>query len=149
MNPEKIVRDFYTAMDELGFRAAFEKFLHDDIVKEDTGFGKTTGKVLTMQGLEAYLETFGRAFARIEIHNLAVNGDTVLTERTEYCENRETGDQYIGHLMSTFVIKDDRIIRWADYYDPSAYKYGKAMPRGPATRELMRMWSASHKLKQA
>jgi limonene-1,2-epoxide hydrolase len=96
---------------------------------------------MTMQGLEAYLETFKRPYARIEIHNLAVNGDTMLTERTETCENRETGDRYVGHLMSVFEVKDGQIIRWADYYDPSSSQYDKSMPRAPETRKLMKMWS--------
>jgi len=133
-SPEEIVRSFYKAWDTAGFRAAFEQYLHPDVLKEDSGFGATPGKAMTMQGLEAYLETFNRPFARVEIRNLAVTGNTVLTERTEYCENRETGDRYVGHLMSVFVIEGDRI-------DPSSYQYGKAMPRGPETRKLMKLWS--------
>ena len=144
-DPEGIVRNFYKAWDSMGFREAFQQYLHPDVVKEDSGFGATPGKAMTMQGLEAYLETFQRPYARVEIHNLAVNGNTVLTERTEYCENRETGDSYTGHLMSVFVIEDGQIIRWADYYDPSSYQFGKAMPRGPATRQLMKMWSEKKK----
>jgi hypothetical protein len=38
-NPEEIVRSFYKACDTLGFRAAFEQYLHPDVVKEDSSFG--------------------------------------------------------------------------------------------------------------
>jgi len=144
-SPEDIIREFCKAWDTVGFREAFQQYLHPNVIKEDSGFGATSGKELTLQGLEAYIETFKRPYARVEIRNLAANGNTVLMERTEHCENRETGDTYVGHLMSVFVIEDGQIIRWADYYDPSAYQYGKAMPRGPATRQLIKMWSEKKK----
>ena len=143
--PEEIVRQFWDCMENEGSPTAFKKFLHPDVVKEDTGFGKTVGLEMALVGLEVYLELFKRPYVRTEIKNLAVNGNTVLMERTEHNINRENGDTYTGDLMAVFVIDGDKIVRWADYYDPTPYRYGRAMPRTENTRKLMKMWTAVNK----
>ena len=65
----------------------------------------------------------------MEITHLAVNGDVVLTERVEHCENRDTADVYVGHHMSAFTLRDGKIVRWTDYFDPTDYKNGTALPK--------------------
>jgi limonene-1,2-epoxide hydrolase len=82
-----------------------------------------------MDGVGQYLTVFQRPYARVELVNLAVNGDVVLTERVEVCENRDTGDSYTGSHMSAFTLRDGKILRWADYFDPTDYRNGTALPK--------------------
>ena len=145
---EETVRQFWKCMEEEGSPTAFKKFLHPDIVKEDSGLGKTIGLEMALVGLDVYLEVFKRPYVKAEIRNLAVNGNTVLLERTEHNINRETGDVYTGDLMAVMVVdKDGKITRWADYYDPTPYKYGKAMPRSESVGKLIKMWNAVNRKK--
>lgn len=130
LTPEDVVRSFYDDWDSLGFRKSYEKHLHPDVTVENTGFPDWHGRDFVLEMLDIYMDTFQRPFARVELHNIASNGNTVLTERTEHNENRETGDVYTGKLMTTFVIEDGLIKRWAEYYDPSPYKFGSAVPLG-------------------
>lgn len=129
MTPEEVVRGFYDDWDKIGFRKAYEKWLHPDCVVENPGM-TWHKKDYVLENLDLYLQAFPRHYARVELHNIAVNGNTVLTERTEHNENRENGDTYTGDLMTTFVIEDGLIKRWAEYYDPAPYKFGAAVPLG-------------------
>ena len=129
IKPEDVVLAFYADWDKVGFRKAYENWLHPDCVVENPGM-TWKGKDYVLENLDLYLQAFPRPYARVDLHNIAVNGNTVLTERTEHNENRETGDTYTGDLMTTFVIEDGLIKRWAEYYDPSPYKFGAAVPLG-------------------
>lgn len=139
-SPKDIVLAFFECFEKEGTQVAFPRYMHPDVIKCDSGLGCTVGLEMTMVGLRAYLEIFHRPFVRIDIKNIAVNGNVVFAERVETNENRETGDKFVGELTSVMVVEGDKIIRWSDYYDPSDYKYGRAMPRTPAVRELMKMF---------
>ncbi|MGM5069119.1 nuclear transport factor 2 family protein [Rhodococcus qingshengii] len=128
--PEDVVRSFYADWDTLGFRKSYEKHLHPDVTVVNTGFPDWHGKDFVLEMLDIYMDAFQRPYARVDLHNIAVNGNIVLTERTEHNENRETGDTYSGDLMTSFTIEDGLIKRWAEYYDPTPYKFGKAVPLG-------------------
>ncbi|MFE3059937.1 nuclear transport factor 2 family protein [Nocardia sp. NPDC059239] len=130
LKPEDVVRSFYADWDTLGFRKSYEKHLHPEVTVENTGFPDWHGRDFVLQMLDIYMDAFQRPFGRVEILNMASNGNVVLTERIEHNENRETGDTYSGKLMTTFVIEDGLIKRWAEYYDPAPYKFGAAVPLG-------------------
>lgn len=51
----------------------------------------------------------------VTIHNLAVNGDTVLTERTDLL--RVGPFQSTFWVCGTFQVKDGKIVVWRDYFD--------------------------------
>jgi limonene-1,2-epoxide hydrolase len=44
--------------------------------------------------------------------------------------SEDGSDTYSGPLMSRFVVGGGKIKQWADYYDPSSYKFGEALPVG-------------------
>jgi len=129
MTPEESVRAFYDAWDTLGFDGAFRQWFHPDGVWQNNADAPRVGIDAIMDGIAAYLSVFQRPFARVEIVNLAVNGDVVLTERVERCENRDTGDTYVGQHMSAFTLRDGKIERFADYFDITDYRNGAALPK--------------------
>lgn len=130
VKPEDVVQSFYAAWDTVGFRKAYETHLHPECVVENPGLGEWHGRDYVLEMLDRYMQAFQRPYATVELHNIAVNGNTVLTERTEHNQNRETGDTFTGKLMTTFVIEDGLIKRWAEYYDVRPYLYGEAVPLG-------------------
>jgi limonene-1,2-epoxide hydrolase len=130
MKPEDVVLAFYADWDKVGFRKAYENWLHPECVVENPGLGAWHGLDYVLEMFDLYVQAFQRPYCRVDLRNIAVNGNTVLTERTETNENRETGDTFTGDLMSTFVIEDGLIKRWAEYYDPAPYRYGSAVPLG-------------------
>jgi limonene-1,2-epoxide hydrolase len=129
--PEEIVMAFYDAWDTVGFEQAYLTYLHPNVRVENPALPVWEGRDTVMKGLALYMATFKRPYAKVEVHNLAVNGNTVLTERTEHNRNEAGDDVYTGDLMTVFVIEDDLIIRWAEYYDPTPYKFGEALPHPP------------------
>lgn len=69
----------------------------------------------------------GTAFAA-EIHNIAADGDTVMTERTDYLQ---AGPLRLGFwVCGTFRVRDGRIELWRDYFD--WMDIGRATVRGLA-----------------
>ena len=143
-DPKQVVLDMFECMDREGTRVAFPRYLHPDVIKCDTGLGNNVGLDMVLMGLEAYLEVFDRPNVHADIKNIAASGNVVFAERVETNFNAETGDKFVGELASVMVVEGDKIIRWSDYYDSSEYKYGRAMPRSPSIKKLMKMFGALH-----
>ncbi|HSW11488.1 MAG TPA: limonene-1,2-epoxide hydrolase family protein [Solimonas sp.] len=56
----------------------------------------------------------GTGFA-VQIHNIAADGDTVMTERTDILK---LGPAHIGFwVCGTFRVEEGRIVLWRDYFD--------------------------------
>jgi len=128
-SPEAVVRAMYAAWDTVGFIESYKIYMHDDVIMENPGGAVFHGLEMLIKITENYNERYKRPYARIVVKNLAVNGNTVLTERDETCYNRETGDTFSGFVaMSAFVVENGKITRWADYFDPTPYKVGSALP---------------------
>jgi len=51
-----------------------------------------------------------------QLHAIAANGDTVLTERTD-CFNYADGRKLAIPLMGIFKVVDGEITEWRDYFD--------------------------------
>lgn len=144
-DPKQVVLDYFACCDKEGARVAFQRYLHPDVIKCDSGLGSNVGLEMVLTGLDSYLEIFDRPFVHCDIKNIAVAGNVVLAERVETNYNPETGDKFVGELASVMVVEGDKIIRWSDYYDSSEYKYGRAMPRSPSTKKLLKMFGDLHK----
>ena len=144
-DPKQLVLDYFECCDTEGTRVAFQKYLHPDVIKYDTGLGANVGLDMVLTGLEAYLEIFDRPNVLCDIKNIAAAGNVVFAERVETNYNPETGDKFVGELASVMVVEGDKIIRWTDYYDSSEYKYGRAMPRTPSVRKLLKMFGDLHR----
>jgi limonene-1,2-epoxide hydrolase len=130
LTPEQVVRAFYDAWDKVGFEVAYKTFLAEDVVVWNPGLGDWNGLDTVLQGLSVYLRAFRRPFASVDLKNIAVDGNVVLTERVETNRSEDGSDTFSGPLMSRFVVEGDKITQWAEYYDPSPYKFGEAVPMG-------------------
>jgi limonene-1,2-epoxide hydrolase len=131
VKPEEVVLAFYEAWDTIGFEKAYRKYLHPEVRVENPALPNWDGIETVMRGLDFYLRAFKRPYAKVDLHHMAVNGNVVLTERTEHNRNDAGDDTFSGNLMSVFEIEDAMIKRWAEYYDPADYKYGAAVPMPP------------------
>lgn len=122
------MRAFYAAWDTDGFEKAYRDFFTDDVVVINPGMPEWKGKEEVMQRLGVYLKAFRRPYAKVDLHHIASNGNIVLTERTEHNRSEDGKDVYTGNLMTRFKIEGDKISEWAEYYDPTPYQFGAAVP---------------------
>jgi limonene-1,2-epoxide hydrolase len=110
--PLEVVQEFCAAwaakdLDTIG------RLLADDVVYHNVGMEPAVGKeasLASMQGFVAMAESIS-----FEIHRLAADGNTVLTERTDtFVVN---GVKAPIPVMGTFELRDGLIVAWRDYFD--------------------------------
>lgn len=94
--------------------------LDDAIVWHNVGLPKVrgisrVGKFMRMLAEPAY------GF-EVTIHNIAANGDTVLTERTDVLIWRRLRIEF--WVCGTFELRDGKILVWRDYFDNADFFKG-------------------------
>ncbi len=107
-----VVRDFLAALERTDTEAALE-LLHPDVVYQNVPFPPARGRVAVERQLRG-LERMFSGFAVIH-HNIAANGSTVLTERTDILSIGKV-DVAIW-VCGTFELRDGRITLWRDRFD--------------------------------
>ena len=113
--PRKVVEQFFNACKELDFSAA-GALLAEDCVYENVPFHTARGKKRVLRDLNMmgkYLTQFD-----VEMVNIAVNGNVVITERIDTLAGRFFSADIA--LMGVLVVKDGKISEWRDYFDWSA-----------------------------
>lgn len=111
-SPATIVRDFCAAWDRLDWAAVFGA-VTDDLVYHNIPMPVCHG----IGAFRAFCTSIPISAARFEIHHLVAAGDVVLTERTDTLVT-PAGTMVI-RVMGVFEIRDGRIARWRDYFDPA------------------------------
>ena len=99
--------------------------LDENLVYENVGFPTIRGRARAMKlfrGME------GRARFEVKTHRIAVNGSTVLTERTDALVFGPVRLQF--WVCGVFEVRDGRITLWRDYFD--MFDFTKAIVRGLA-----------------
>lgn len=97
--------------------------LDENLVYENVGFPTIHGRSRAMKlfrGME------GRARFEVKTHRIAVNGSTVLTERTDALVFGPVRLQF--WVCGVFEVRDGRITLWRDYFD--MFDFTKAIARG-------------------
>lgn len=97
--------------------------LDENLVYENVGFPTIRGRARAMKlfrGME------GRARFEVKTHRIAVNGSTVLTERTDALVFGPIRLQF--WVCGVFEVTDGRITLWRDYFD--MFDFTKAIARG-------------------
>ena len=97
--------------------------LDENLVYENVGFPTIRGRARAMKlfrGME------GRARFEVKTHRIAVNGSTVLTERTDALVFGPVRLQF--WVCGVFEVTDGRITLWRDYFD--MFDFTKAIARG-------------------
>ena len=110
--------------------------LDEHLVYQNVGFPTIRGRARAMK---LFRSMEGRARFEVKTHRIAVNGSTVLTERTDALVFGRVRLQF--WVCGVFEVKDGRITLWRDYFD--MFDFTKALARGvlgaavPALRPTM------------
>jgi limonene-1,2-epoxide hydrolase len=99
-------------------RKAFAEYLTDDCVWGNSGFPTCEGKDSCLAFLDGFAQAVPMGSLEIETLNLAVAGDTVLTERVDRFKAPDGtvfASLEIGGLLR---VRGDQICEWRDYFDP-------------------------------
>jgi limonene-1,2-epoxide hydrolase len=109
---EQVVRDFCAAASTRD-PAVLRSFLADDVVYHNIPMAPAEGIDATMAVIDMFV---GMCDALdFEIHHLASDGSTVLTERTDTFTIK--GKTAPLPVMGAFHVSDGKITAWRDYFD--------------------------------
>ena len=114
VTPEQVVRAELDAWSRLDVDEISSWFA-DDAVWDNVPFGPVRGIAEIRKSVEGYVSR--TTSQRIEILNLAVDGNVVLTERLDHLRFNE--EQFDSRVMGAFEIRGDKIAAWRDYFDMS------------------------------
>jgi len=112
MSPEEVVRSFCALVGEKDL-AGVETLFDEKVVYHNVGSEPSVGREASLAAVKFQFETFEAIAFRIR--NLAVHGDTVLTERVD--EITANGVMAPVPVMGTFEVRHGRIVAWRDYFD--------------------------------
>lgn len=113
-NPIAIVREFCELMEKRD-PDALRPFLAENAVYQNVGMPALTRVDAIVENMGAQFAMFPDAYA-FEIVNIAGDASVVLTERLDYIQT-STGEKAAVPVMGTFVVDDNKITRWTDYFD--------------------------------
>jgi len=97
--------------------------LDDNLVYENVGFPTIRGRA---RAIKLFRGMQGKARFEVKIHRIAVNGASVLTERTDVLVVGPVRLQF--WVCGVFEVRDGRITLWRDYFD--MFDFTKAIARG-------------------
>ena len=97
--------------------------LDENLVYQNVGFPTIHGRARAMK---LFRSMEGRAGFEVKTHRIAVNGSTVLTERTDVLAFGPVRLQF--WVCGVFEVRDGRITLWRDYFD--MFDFTKALVRG-------------------
>jgi limonene-1,2-epoxide hydrolase len=119
--PEAIVRAFFLGLENEGALPTLERWLHPEAIWQNTGFPDAAGKEQIVHLAKRFLEANPAPLARIEILQLAGEGEVVLTERIDHVLNDDRSLSHSCKIMGAFEVRDGLVSRWSDYFNPSDF----------------------------
>lgn len=126
MSAEQIVRNFFAAQATPGgLVASFETYLSEDCVWDNTGLPSCKGREACLGLLGGFTSGLGLHSIGVEYLEIAIGSNGgVITERVDRFFDKD-GNQ-VGELAvaGTLVVRDDKIVHWRDYFDPSPFTAG-------------------------
>ena len=118
----RTIENFLTAMQNHDIDSAGAA-LDENLVYQNVGFPTIRGRARAMK---LFRSMQGRVGFEVKIHRIAVNGSTVLTERTDALVFGRVRLQF--WVCGVFEVTDGRITLWRDYFD--MFDFTKALARG-------------------
>jgi limonene-1,2-epoxide hydrolase len=118
----RTVENFLTALQNQDIDAA-GAVLDDNLVYQNVGFPTIRGRA---RAIKLFRSMEGRAGFEVKTHRIAVNGSTVLTERTDALVFGRLRLQF--WVCGVFEVTGGRITLWRDYFD--MFDFTKALARG-------------------
>jgi limonene-1,2-epoxide hydrolase len=97
--------------------------LDEHLVYQNVGFPTIRGRA---RAIKLFRGMEGRAGFEVKTHRIAVNGSTVLTERTDALVFGRVRLQF--WVCGVFEVTNGRITLWRDYFD--MFDFTKALGRG-------------------
>jgi len=112
---KEIIHQFFDALDRLDLDAITAFFTEDGIYHD---LPVPTDPTVGHEGIRKKLGLVANAVDRLEIQLASViaEGDTVMSERVEIW-HFPTGETPRLPVMSTFDMKDGKIVAWREYWD--------------------------------
>ena len=112
MTAEEVVRAELSAWSRLDVDEIVSYFAAD-AVWDNVPLGAVSGHDEIRKAVQGYVDRM--THGDIEILNLAVAGNVVLTERVDHfvCD----GKQIHARVMGAFEVNGDKITAWRDYFD--------------------------------
>ncbi len=110
--PSEIVREFCAAFGAKDLDT-IAGLLADDVVYHNVGMEPAVGKEASLASIKGFLDMSESLV--FDIHRLAADGDTVLTERTDTFTIN--GVKAPIAVMGTFELRDGLVVAWRDYFD--------------------------------
>jgi limonene-1,2-epoxide hydrolase len=108
----EVVEAFLRALERFDIERA-EALLHPDVTYQNVPLPPAKGRAATMKQLR-FLEKYCSGF-QARTHNIAADGDTVLTERTDVIEIGRFRPEF--WVCGTFEVRDGQVVLWRDYFD--------------------------------
>jgi limonene-1,2-epoxide hydrolase len=112
MGPEEVVRAELGAWSRLNVDEIVSYFAAD-AVWDNVPLGAVSGHDEIRKAVQGYVDRTTQG--DIEILNLAVAGNVVLTERVDHFVY--DGKQIHARVMGAFEVNGDKITAWRDYFD--------------------------------
>ena len=110
--PEEVVQEFCAAFAAKDVDT-ISRLLADDVVYHNVGMAPAVGKAASVAMIQGFLDMAEKM--TFEIHRIAANGDSVLTERTDTF-TINGADSPVA-VMGSFDLHGGLIVAWRDYFD--------------------------------
>ncbi|MGQ0619636.1 MAG: limonene-1,2-epoxide hydrolase family protein [Panacagrimonas sp.] len=119
----QIVTDFLKAWEPaFGYRTALDEYFTADCVYENVALTHSTGPAAAKALMENFNAQMGFARLSLEMVNIVVAGNIVLTERIDHLCDVDGKRLVTLRLMGVFEIRDGRIAAWRDYFDTMPFR---------------------------
>jgi limonene-1,2-epoxide hydrolase len=112
VSPEEVVRAELSAWSRLNVDEIVSYFA-DDAVWDNVPIGAVSGRDEIRKAVQGYVDRTTQG--NIEIINLAIAGNVVLTERVDHFVY--DGTPIHARVMGAFEVNGDKIAAWRDYFD--------------------------------
>ncbi|GAB2834494.1 limonene-1,2-epoxide hydrolase family protein [Actinocorallia aurea] len=133
---KKVVEEFLAALEAFDLAAA-ERLLAPGVLYQNVPLPPARGRGATMRQLKLMMKHL-TAFEAVN-HDIAVNGDTVLTSRTDALVRGRFRAEF--WVAGTFRVREGRIVLWRDYFDWTTFAFaglrglaGLVLPGARTTR---------------
>jgi len=123
MSPSDVVVSFLAecGRSKEAMQEAMRSYFTSETVWENVNMGTTVGADEALALMQSFEDNTGIATFRATLINKAVDGNVVLTERTESLVDAEGKQIMEVRIMGAFEIEGDKIVAWRDYFDTKVY----------------------------
>jgi limonene-1,2-epoxide hydrolase len=105
-----------------GFADSMRHYFTEQTEYENVGLTHTIGLEQGLALVAGFEQDMGIARIKVDMLAMAVNGDTVLTERVDHMIDAG-GETFASlRLMGIFELQGEKIVKWRDYFDTAPFK---------------------------